>query len=215
MDDTFIIFKDQNNAEAFLNYINNQHPKIKFTMETERENKLSFLDILISKNGNKLDTSIYRKETFSGLGVNFLSRCFIQFKYNTFSTMFYRAYRLTSTYEAFHNEITFLKKFFTNNGFPENIFYSKVKKFLEQIYHPKQKMIGPKKQDLYIKFPFLDDKTNIYFRTAVKKILSKYFPQINIKIIFFNNYKIKAFVNHKEKLPSAYESLIIYRFFMS
>ena len=65
VDDTFIIFKDQNNAQAFLNYINNQHPKIKFTMETERENKLYFLDI-ISKNDNKLDTSIYRKETFSG-----------------------------------------------------------------------------------------------------------------------------------------------------
>ena len=126
--------------------------------------------------------------------------------------MFYRAFRLTSTYEAFHNEIMYLKQFFTNNGFPECIFYGKLRKFLNNIYLTKPKVFGPKRQDLYVKIPFLDDITNKSFQLEVRRILSRYYPQIDVKIIFFNNFKLKSFVNHKEKLPPAHTSMIVYCF---
>ena len=44
-----------------------------FSMETEKENKLSFLDVKVIREKAKLTTTIYRKLTFSGVYSNFES----------------------------------------------------------------------------------------------------------------------------------------------
>ena len=48
VDDTFVLFTDKFLIQ-FLNYINRQHDNINFTMETESNNSLSFLDVFIKK----------------------------------------------------------------------------------------------------------------------------------------------------------------------
>ena len=44
-----------------------------FSMETEKENKLSFLDVEIIREQGKFTTTVYRKHTFSGVYSNFES----------------------------------------------------------------------------------------------------------------------------------------------
>ena len=44
-----------------------------FSMETKKENKLSFLDVEIIRKQEKFTTTIYRKPTFSGVYSNFES----------------------------------------------------------------------------------------------------------------------------------------------
>ena len=67
VDDIFCLFKNENDALEFFEYINTQHPNISFTCEKEVDGKLAFLDILIQNcNTNKFQTSIYRKQTFTG-----------------------------------------------------------------------------------------------------------------------------------------------------
>ena len=156
--------------------------------------------------------TVYRKPTFTGLGVNFISSCYSNFKLNAFSTFFFRAYRLTSTYEYFHNEITFLKKFFIENGFPDKLFFQRLRRFLDKIYSPPPTFFGPEKMKIFFKFPFLRDNTNEFLKKEISLILNKYFPQIDPRIIFYNNFKIKNFVNHKEKLTTTFESGIVYKF---
>ena len=95
VDDTFAIFKDKRNALDFLTFINNLHPNIKFTIEEESNNKLSFLDMSIQHINNKFYTSIYRKPTFTGLGMKYFSFCAKKFKLNTIKTLLYRAYHIT------------------------------------------------------------------------------------------------------------------------
>ena len=56
----------------FNNYINSQHPNLRFTMGKEVQNKLAFLDILVNNNPLNLQTSVFRKKTFTGL----LTNCF-------------------------------------------------------------------------------------------------------------------------------------------
>ena len=50
-----------------------------FSMDTEKEDKLSFLDVEIIRKQGKFTTTIYRKLTFSGAYSNFESffPCFI------------------------------------------------------------------------------------------------------------------------------------------
>ena len=46
----------------FFKYLNEFQPKIKLTME-KSINKITFLDVTVSKNKNKLSTDLYAKET--------------------------------------------------------------------------------------------------------------------------------------------------------
>ncbi len=50
--------------ERFINYVNNFHPALQFTWESS-ETSVSFLDILLSINGNRLVTSVFYKPTDS------------------------------------------------------------------------------------------------------------------------------------------------------
>jgi len=46
VDDTFCVFNNGQDAMSFFEFINSQHPNIKFTFEKQNDGKLSFLDIL-------------------------------------------------------------------------------------------------------------------------------------------------------------------------
>ena len=65
VDDIIAVFNNQNGAEQFLNNLNSKHKNIKFTMETEKGEKLPFLDVYSDNSGSKLITR-YRENTFSG-----------------------------------------------------------------------------------------------------------------------------------------------------
>ena len=65
VDDIFAVFETKDYAVSFYNYIIRQHRNIKFTMETEKNCKLPFLDVLVCNKPN-LITSVYRKPTYSG-----------------------------------------------------------------------------------------------------------------------------------------------------
>ena len=51
IDDTFTVMK-QHNADNFLSHLNQQHPSIRFTMETENNNRIAFLDTLVTRKLN-------------------------------------------------------------------------------------------------------------------------------------------------------------------
>ena len=57
VDDTFCVFEREQGAVSFYNYINSQHPNVRFTMEREVHNKLAFLDVLVNNNPLNLQTS--------------------------------------------------------------------------------------------------------------------------------------------------------------
>ena len=47
MDDTFLLFHHRDHAKILLTYLNEKHSNIKFTMESEQQNSLSFLYVLV------------------------------------------------------------------------------------------------------------------------------------------------------------------------
>ena len=63
VDDTFVIIK-RSDIENTQKTINNIFNDIKFTMESENNGELAFLDVLVKRNANgTLETSVYRKLT--------------------------------------------------------------------------------------------------------------------------------------------------------
>ena len=57
VDDIFILFKSNDHLKDFLNSC---HINMSFSMETEKENKSSFLDVEIIRKQGKFTTTIYR-----------------------------------------------------------------------------------------------------------------------------------------------------------
>jgi hypothetical protein len=47
VDDTFVVIKSREQAEIILEFLNNQHKTIKFTMEKEVNGSINFLDVKI------------------------------------------------------------------------------------------------------------------------------------------------------------------------
>ena len=66
-----VIFNNSEQSQQFLNYLNRQHPNIKFTCETQQDFALPFLDMNVKSEGRRLSTSIFQKKTFSGLELSF------------------------------------------------------------------------------------------------------------------------------------------------
>jgi hypothetical protein len=66
LDDILIVYEgNTTNIKKVLNSFNNINPELTFSMEQEKDNKLNFLDITITKDANKLTYEIYRKPTTS------------------------------------------------------------------------------------------------------------------------------------------------------
>ncbi|XP_037774311.1 uncharacterized protein LOC119570765, partial [Penaeus monodon] len=132
VDDTFLLFKNCSQVERFVSYLNTKHPNLKFTYEIEQNSKLPFLDILITKENGRLTTSVYRKPTFTGLGINYSSFSPKLFKLNSITTLINRAYSICSDYVKFDKEMKFLLNYFTENSYPSKLFYRILRKFLKQ-----------------------------------------------------------------------------------
>ena len=58
LDDTFILFRNRQQA-IFLNYLNFKHEHITFTVEEEQNDRLSFLDAVVSRFDNKFVTFVF------------------------------------------------------------------------------------------------------------------------------------------------------------
>ena len=210
VDDTFILFRDKDRADTFLQYANAAHPNIKFTIEYETNKKLSFLDTHVTREVTGFLTSVFRKRTFTGLGINFYSSCFYNFKLNALKTLFHRAYLLTSTWAEFHDEILFLGKFFTNNYFPNNIFQKQLNKFMNSKLRPKTKYFNVPKMPFYCSVPYLFNNGNFY--SKLEKLISKHCPAIKCDLIPVNPLSIKSLFRYKDKLSPLMTSNIIYLF---
>ena len=69
VDNTIILVKNDN-ITYVLDQLNSFHEQIQFTYEVEHDNKLPFLDFLLIKNANKIDTTVYRKPTNTDVYLN-------------------------------------------------------------------------------------------------------------------------------------------------
>ena len=101
--------------------MNKKHKNIKFSIETEINGSLSFLDVKIFRENDKCVTSVSRKETFSVVYTNFISLILLEYKFGLLHTLLIRCFNLSSD---FLNSIMKLINF--AEGFAEKYISTKV-----------------------------------------------------------------------------------------
>ena len=141
VDDIFLLFKAKGHVQKLFCYMNSRHPKIKFTQEEENDNKISFLNISITQTENKFTTSIFRKNTFSGVYLNFHSHLPTDYKKGLIGTLLHRSYNICSDFASFHQEILFLKSVWQKNSFPLFFIDKCVNEFLDKLFIKRKKVI--------------------------------------------------------------------------
>ena len=171
VDDCFLLFRSSDHVPLFLDYLNQQHANITFTTEMERDGKLPFLYIDISRSKGKFATSVYRKPTFTGLFTNFNSFIPLTYKQNLVSCLIHSIFNLCASYENFHTQLEAVRKLFNSNGFPSHMFDRIVRRILDHTFDPRLPVLTASKKIIYFCLGS-HSQGHILYRYALKSINS-------------------------------------------
>ena len=100
-------------------------------MEMERNDELSFMDVLVAKVNGGLQRSVHRKPTFTGLYTRWDSFCSSKLNTNLIRTITQRATKICST-AGLSQEFDNLHDIFHENGYPEGVVEKVIRSVLLQ-----------------------------------------------------------------------------------
>ena len=211
VDDIFLMFNAPAQVNDFLQFMNNRHDNIRFTIETEKDNKLPFLDILVSRGNGCINTNIYRKSTFSGVYSNFKSFIPPKYKANLVATLLYRIYHLTSKDSVFKSEVDNIEKILINNGYPIKFICICVKRFLKNKDKVKLPLENPTDEKKLIIMPFLGRMSSRIER-RIKGLFRKSLPTIKLRFVYKTANKMCTLFQFKDRIPEYLQSDLVYLF---
>ena len=131
VDDIICLFNSESDADKFFVFLNQQHPKIKFAIEKQTENQLSFLDLLITSNGDNFLTSVCRKKHSVGLYTNYLVFMPFSYKIGLVKILLHRAFVISSNWSIFHLELSKTRELLEKNLYPSNFIDQQIKEYLQ------------------------------------------------------------------------------------
>ena len=215
VDDIFAVFDNIEEAKRFFDYLNTQHVSIKFTMETEISNCLSFLDISVC-NRERRSTSVYRKPTFTGLLTNFFSFTGYSYKVGLIRNLLYRAFHISSDWTIFHAEIEKIYKILLKNSYPRYLIDRVVKSFISKCVIKNNDVTtkdGNKESERTVRYYKLPYRGKFSEETQLKldTISSRFCKSIKVKLVF-TAFKIGQYLSPKDRLPDKYRSWVVYKF---
>jgi hypothetical protein len=223
VDDTFVILKSIDRAKPVLDFLNTLHPNINFTTENEKDGCVAFLDLLVKRKGNRLQTEMYRKPTFTGVYLHWDSLTSRKYKIGLIKCLLNRIWRICSNPETRLLETSRTKSILLKNNYPSHIiekeiekFVSNKKKFESNINKPidpndyeKGATDVPRKVT-YIKLPFFGPDCEP-FSEKLKRLVEKTYSSVNLRVAFTTpsdlskNFKFKDKIIEVEK-----QSLVVY-----
>ena len=215
VDDIFCIFDNKNTLNHFYNDINAVHPNLKFSVELEQNKQLAFLDVLLTRHNNEIETAVYRKKTNTGLYMKWSSLCPIKYKRNLINCLLERSYRICSSYLIMHREFQNITNMMLNNEYPISFIQNQIRQFLNKKFNPKS---IPKADStsqkpvprLIIRLPFVGN-SSLHLEKELKSFFRRKLSDKFILNIVHNCYAISNMFKHKDKQPLLYRNNVVYK----
>ena len=184
-------------ATDFLQVLNSVHSSLSFTMEFEHEGSIPFLGTLITRCGNKLITEVYRQPTDTGPLLHFVSHVDKRYKKAQVNTMVDRAYRLSSSQEAFSKEFDKLCTIFPKLCYPNTSVNSTTERIKQETdREPHAATLS--EPSVYIKLPFKDQRSANRVRREIHSLGSMI--NVNVKPVFTSR-KLSQTLSAKKNKP--------------
>lgn len=140
VDDIFCIWDNSNkNLDKFEKHINSIHKNIKFTTETETNNKINYLNLTIHRTNNKLQFSIYRKESSKHILIPYRSNHPFKYKISNFNYMFNNLIKIPLTKSEYNKELNYILEIGIKFGYPKALLlkaYENIKTKNHPLYVP-------------------------------------------------------------------------------
>ena len=229
VDDTFTFIK-KGRIEAVVQCLNGFHDSIKFTFEKEEDQRISFLDVKVIRNGDgTFETDIHRKSTDTNIYLNWNSWSPRAWKLGTLKGLIRRAFLVCSATESRNKEVRFLKNIFIKvNNYPSKVVNKMVNDVRTKMLTENQSTgsgvsaasvpldsVGDaSKEEIhtpYICLPFKGTQGEKIVR-KFKDTLKKSLPTNVTPRIVYKGKKLGDFFRIKDKIPNKHESDLIYAF---
>ena len=118
VDDNFEYVKN-GSIEYVLSVLNSFHKNIKFLYQKKQNNNSLFFDVLLIRDGENLNTTVYGKDTHNDLYIPWNSFTPISWKRGTSKSLISRAYMVCWNETLLEKELKHLKHAFHKiNGYP-------------------------------------------------------------------------------------------------
>ena len=96
VDDCFAMFKKNDLSAQFYFHLNQMYPALQFRSESEENNQIPYLYVMVIRKNGKILSTVYRKPTFSGQYVKLNSFCHDSRKIRLIKTLTPRALLICS-----------------------------------------------------------------------------------------------------------------------
>ena len=211
VDDTFCVFRHPTHSDYFLNHLNSLHPNLTFTSEKSYQNSLPFLDVKVTVSDSDVVYTVYRKPTFTGQLLNYKALVPKIWKKNTVTSMVYRAFRLTSSWKLFHEEILKIKDVLIYNNYPKWWLDSAVKLFLRDYHKNHHVPVADKETSNYtvIKLQYLG-KPSVKLKKDINRIL-RALGNKRIKVCFYMR-RLSTFFTNKDRSHDLLKASVVYKY---
>ncbi|XP_038148866.1 uncharacterized protein LOC119788543, partial [Cyprinodon tularosa] len=198
VDDTFVKIQLEE-VEAFTKHINSVDRNIKFTREDAKDNKLPFLDCLVSMEGDgSLNIEVYRKPTHTDQYLLFDSHHPLEHKLSVIRTLQHRAEHVPTKTDGKQKEQKHIKDALRNCGYPNWAFIKSARKSKRHATEDSDGKIKRKN----ITIPYI---------AGVSEKLKRIFSKHKIPVHFKPNQTLKQRLVHpKDKTPRPNMSGVVY-----
>ena len=205
------MFNDRSHIEQFVAYLNTWHKNLKFTYDIENNLMLPFIDINILQTDTGFMSSIYYKQTHTGLYTNFCSNLPDTYKKGAFTGLLFRIYSICGNWSIINDEFTKLRKMFADNCYPTYLLDKCINQFLSKINNSCNITNAKQKQGHVVSLSFYG-VFMLKYRNSLSKIVKQYFPDANVSFVFTVPCRLNRFFNVKDMTPVDILSNIIYKF---
>ena len=126
---SFILFRNENDAQNFIEFLNCQHQNIKFTPERKNNKFLPFYGILIKNEESQFSKLVYRKKTSIGLFTQFNTFIPMSYKISFVRCLIHRTFKISISYIIFYNRLEKVKILLQKNMYPKGVIDNQIKTF--------------------------------------------------------------------------------------
>ena len=215
VDDIFVQVSNEDQLLA-LKRAFEQTSVLKFTIEMGVNNRISFLDVFVDGSGPDFKTSVYHKPSIHGVCLNGESECSEKYKRSTITNYLCRAHKISSTWMEFSQEVKCIRQKLINNGYSNGFVDSHIKRFLNNVFENKPKVIKPK-LPIYFRGQFHDNykQDERILKSIIRSNVKSNSDAIVDLRIFYQNPKTKQLViqnNLNTKARGMSEAGVIYKF---
>ena len=142
VDDIVAAFEKEQDSLNFLNFLNNQHLNIKFTLEKQVNQSIAFLDVFISGVDNQnLTLQTYHKLTYTGLLLNCKSFTSFSYKISLIKCLIDRSFKICNNWNSFQKDIESIKSNLIKNAYPPFLINKVIKKYLDYKFSSNQNQL--------------------------------------------------------------------------